>query len=249
MNASAYLARLGYTDPAVPSAETLRSLHRAHMQTVLFENLDIGIKRKIVCEAKASVRKIVEQRRGGFCYELNGVFAWLLGELGFHVTLLSARVARQDGGYSPEFDHLTLRVDLADPWIADVGFGDTFVEPLRLIPDVDQEQGSEKFRITEQDGDHFQVEGLDSAGVWKAEYMFSLTPRELSDVAPRCHYHQTSPDSHFRQNRICSIATPRGRVTLSGLRLIVTENGQREERELTEAEWHAALQKYFGVYL
>jgi N-hydroxyarylamine O-acetyltransferase len=249
MDSSAYLARIGYTDSTVPGAETLRKLHWAHMLTVPFENLDIGLQRKIECEAGASVRKIVEARRGGFCYELNGAFAWLLQTLGFRVTLLSAQVARANGTYSPEFDHLTLLVDLAQSWVADVGFGDSFVEPLLLSPGDEQEQRAEKFRITQQGGDHFQVERVDSADAWKVEYKFSLVPRELSDFAQRCHYHQTSPDSHFTQNRICSIATPQGRVTLAGLRLIITENGRREERELTEAEWCPALQRYFGVRL
>src|SRR5215831_11113226 len=103
MDSSAYLARIGYADSTVPGAETLRKLHRAHMLTVPFENLDIGLHRKVECDADAAVRKIVEAQRGGFCYELNGAFAWLLHELGFHVTLLSARVARKDGSFSPEF--------------------------------------------------------------------------------------------------------------------------------------------------
>jgi N-hydroxyarylamine O-acetyltransferase len=249
MDASAYLARIRYTDSTLPNADTLRKLHRAHLQTVPFENLDIGLKRKIACDADASIRKIVEQRRGGFCYELNGAFAWLLGALGFRVTLLSARVAREDGGYSPEFDHLALLVDLDEPWLADVGFGDSFVEPLRLVPGVEQEHGLEKFRISQQRGDYFQVERLDSAGVWKAQYKFAIVPHQLSNFAHRCHYHQTSPASHFTQKRICSMATVLGRITLSDLRLIVTENGRREERGLTEAEWRPALQKYFGVNL
>ena len=135
----AYLARVGYGDATPPDAETLRKLHRAHLLHVPFENLDIGLKRPIPCEADASLHKVVDERRGGFCYELNGAFAWLLPQLGFRVTLLSARVAREDGSYGPDFDHLTLRVDLDEPWLSDVGFGDSFVEPLRLQPDTVQE--------------------------------------------------------------------------------------------------------------
>lgn len=115
LNVPAYLARIGYTGPPSPDAETLRRLHRAHLLSVPFENLDIGLKRRIVCDAEASIRKIVEQGRGGFCYELNGAFAELLAQLGFRVTLLSARVVKRDGGYGPEFDHLTLRLELEEP--------------------------------------------------------------------------------------------------------------------------------------
>src|SRR5512133_3408281 len=122
MNAAAYLDRVNYPGPTTPTADTLRDLHRAHLLTVPFENLDIGLHRTIPCDETAAVRKVVENRRGGFCYELNSAFAALLHALGFTVTLLSARVARADGTASPEFDHLTLRVDLEKPWLADVGF-------------------------------------------------------------------------------------------------------------------------------
>jgi N-hydroxyarylamine O-acetyltransferase len=131
VNIPAYLDRISYTGPLETTADGLRALHRAHMLSVPFENLDIALGRKIICDEEAILRKIVEQRRGGFCYELNGAFAALLREVGFTVTLLSARVARQDGSYGPDFDHLTLRVDLDEPWLADVGYGDSFVEPLR----------------------------------------------------------------------------------------------------------------------
>ena len=125
VNLSAYLERIHYTGSATPSAETLRALHRAHMLAVPFENLDIEFGRKIPCDEDAALHKIVDLRRGGFCYELNSAFAALLRALGFPVTLLSARVTRSDGSESPEFDHLAIRVDLDRPWLADVGFGDS----------------------------------------------------------------------------------------------------------------------------
>src|ERR1051326_805528 len=127
MNTTAYLDRIGYRGPVMPTADVLRRLHLAHLQTVPFENLDISRGRKIAMDEEAFVRKLVEERRGGFCYELNGAFAALLRALGFKVTLLSARVPREDGSDGPEFDHLTLRVDLEEPRLADVGFGDAFL--------------------------------------------------------------------------------------------------------------------------
>ncbi len=84
----AYLDRIAYTGPLVPNPEVLRNLHRAHLLSVPFENLDIALGREIVCDESAFVRKIVERRRGGFCYELNGAFAALLRAIGFQVTLL-----------------------------------------------------------------------------------------------------------------------------------------------------------------
>ena len=98
------------------------------------------------------VHKIVEERRGGFCYELNCAFAALLCALGFQVTLLSGRVARADGNDGPEFDHLALRVDLEQSWLADVGFGDSFLDPLLLQPAIEQKQEAGVFRIIEKRG-------------------------------------------------------------------------------------------------
>lgn len=249
MNTPAYLARISYTGPIDPTAETLRSLHRAHMITVPFENLDIGLGRKIACAEDSFLYKIVDHHRGGFCYEMNGAFAALLRELGFKVTLLSARVPRSDGRDGPEFDHLALRVDLDEPWLADVGFGDFVLDPLLLKVDTVQEQGGKRYRLFEV-ADRWHVQRCDQDGVWKPEYTFRLQPRKLHDFAKMCHYHQTSPDSPFTQKRLCTIATPDGRITLSNMRLIVTRGKSREESEVkSEADWNTALKTHFGVVL
>lgn len=231
-----------------PSVDLLRSLHRAHLFTVPFENLDIYLGRKIVCDEERILHKIVNEHRGGFCYELNGAFAALLRALGFRVTLLSARVAREDGSYGPEFDHLTLCVDLDEPWLADVGFGEGFLEPLRLEPDMEQAQRERTYRLTRID-ERLVVEVM-AEGRWKREYAFTVQPRELSDFAGMCHYHQTSPESHFTRHRICSLATPEGRVTLSDEKLIETRGNLREERLLSgDQEWRVKLRERFGVVL
>ena len=248
-DSNAYLARIGYTGPTTLSPETLRALHLAHLYTVPFENLDISLGREIVCEEERFLHKIVHLQRGGFCYELNGAFAALLRELGFQVTLLSARVARDDGSASPEFDHMTLRVDLEAPWLADVGFGDSFLEPLRLIPEIEQEQYGQRFRIAAV-GDVMIVQRQLAGGKWKSQFRFTQTPRQLRDFEDRCQFQQTSPESHFTRQRICTLPTREGRITLSDLKLIRTTGGKREERMLqNEEEWRAALEEHFGVRL
>lgn len=247
LNVHDYLDRINYAGSTEPSAETLRALHRAHMLAVPFENLDIHIGRAIVCDEEHFLHKIIEERRGGFCYELNGAFAALLRQLGFPVTLLSARVTQDDGGDSPEFDHLTLRVDLEESWLADVGFGDSFLEPLRFQPDLEQAQIGLVYRMT-QVADVFDME-VRKDDKWKRQYSFTLRPRQLSDFADMCHYHQTSPQSHFTQNRICSRATPAGRITLSNGKLIETQNDSRQETALSDQEWIVCLRDRFGVVL
>jgi N-hydroxyarylamine O-acetyltransferase len=221
LEVSSYLARIGYLGNTEPTGETLRALHRAHMIAVPFENLDISLGRKITPDEDAILKKIVEQRRGGFCYELNGAFAALLRALGFQVTLLSARVARADGGEGPEFDHLALRVDLPQPWLADVGFGESFVEPLRLEAGAEQQDSAGVFRVLQYEG-RWHVQKAEPEDSWKPQYSFSLRRRRLNEFAGMCHYHQTSPESSFTQKRICSRATPEGRITVSDMKLIVT---------------------------
>lgn len=253
MDVQGYLDRISYAGPTSPRVQTLRALHRSHMFAVPFENLDIGLGRKIVLDQAALLNKVIKLRRGGFCYELNGTFAALLRALGFHVTLLSARVAREKGGEGPEFDHLALRVDLRpegkDAWLADVGFGDSFLEPLRLQTGIEQVDPAGRFRLVQIE-ERLHMERADEGGNWKRQYSFTLQPWRLEDYAGMCRYHQTSPESSFTQKSLCSRATPEGRITLSGMNLIVTRNGQREERMLgSEEERAAVLQKQFGITL
>src|SRR6266576_4430647 len=247
MNIPAYLDRIRYEGALTLTAGLLRSLHRAHMFAVPFENLDIGLGRRIICEESRFLNKIVTERRGGFCYEMNGAFAALLRTLGFKVILLSARVSSGDGRDGPEFDHLALRVELDEPWLVDVGFGDSFVEPLLLEPDLEQEQFGRRYRITACENG-FQLEAS-ANGVWNKQYLFTLQARQLSEFTAMCHYHQTSPDSPFTRKRVCSLATPDGRITVTGDKLIETRNGVREERALTEDERIAILRERFGVSL
>lgn len=248
-NVPAYLDRIGYTGPLTPTPDVLRDLHRAHMFSVPFENLDIALGRKIVCDEGDFVRKIVERRRGGFCYELNGAFAGLLRTIGFEVTLLSARVPREDGSESPEFDHLTLKVDLDESWLADVGFGDSFLEPLQLRSGAEQLQDGWTYRVVDCDNS-LCMERAERDGTWKRQYSFTLTPRSLNDFAAMCSYHQTSPESPFTRKSVCSMAIAGGRITVADRRLIFTRDGSRDERLLaSDAEWRAALREHFNIVL
>jgi N-hydroxyarylamine O-acetyltransferase len=138
MDISKYLERINYHGSPESTVETLQALHEAHLLSVPFENLDIALGREIVLDEAALWRKIVEHRRGGFCYELNGLFVLLLRALGFQVDMLSAEVAGSTGEFGPEFDHMTLLVHLEKDWIADVGFGDSFRRPLLLQADLAQ---------------------------------------------------------------------------------------------------------------
>lgn len=246
MNIDAYFERLNYHGPRACHVDTLRALHQEHLLAVPFENLDIHLGRSIVLEDAALYDKIVRRRRGGFCYELNGLFAALLGELGFEVKLLSAGVMDNDE-YGPEFDHLTLLVQLGERWLADVGFGDSFREPLRLDEPNPQAQNGVAYRLDNSAEQWTMLRRLAQQD-WAPQYRFTLQPHRLTEFDSMCLYHQTSPRSHFTQKRICSRATPEGRVTLSDMRLIITTNGQRQEMRLRDQNEYAhALWEHFGM--
>ena len=274
-----YLARIDHPASVRANYETLRGLHRAHMLTVPFENLDIvPLRRPIQLTDLALWDKIVVRRRGGFCYELNGMFAWLLKQIGFEVTYLNGRVFNRQGKPGMDFDHLTRLVRApGEParrlprwprasgmaqsrrppsgrrheaaWLADVGFGDSFTEPLNFEERGEQVQGLRAYRL-EQTSEGCIVWQRAYDGAWKREYFFDLQPRKFpEDYEAGCLYHQTSSNSSFTKGSVISRATPDGRVSLEDGRLIVTRNGRREEREIGKEEYPILLKEYFGVVL
>lgn len=249
MNIQAYLDRINYRGPIDPTAQTLRDLQVAHLLTVPFENLSIHSSEPIVLDDASLFDKIVTRRRGGFCYELNGLFAALLRALGFQVDMLSARVANSEGVFGPDFDHMSLLVSLDDRWIADVGFGDSFLEPLLLDEPGEQVQGARAYKIVSDDGPKTLMR-REAGDDWQAQYRFGLQPYNYADYADMCLYHQTSPESHFTRKRVCTRATLEGRITLSDLRLITTSNGERQESMLAnEDEYANMLLEHFGVVM
>lgn len=249
MDTQAYLRRINYSGPISPDAETLRQLQVAHLMAVPFENLSIHSAEPIVLNDDALFEKIVSKRRGGFCYELNGLFAALLRSLGFNVEMLSAGVADGKGEFGPDFDHMTLLVNLEERWLADVGFGDSFLEPLLLDEQGEQTQGNRSYKI-EAEGDHRILWQREDNSEWKPQYRFGLEPRRFADYEEMCRYHQTSPESHFTRSRVSTRATPDGRITLSEMRLITTRHGEKSEQVLKdEGERVASLQEHFGIVM
>jgi N-hydroxyarylamine O-acetyltransferase len=222
-----YLARIGYDGPRAPTLEVLGAVERAHVESVPFENLDIHLGRPLVLDRDANLRKLVERRRGGWCYELNGSFAWLLEQLGYRVTLLGSRV-EWEGGSSRELAHVLMRVDLDQPYLVDVGFGfgSVGVVPLQAVAD-----GALK-----------HPDGL--------RVVFGLEPRRLEDFAAMNEFQQTSPDSNFVRTRVCAIARPDGYLRLRELMLSERRGDRTAERELAgEDEWRSVLRERFGVDL
>ncbi len=242
-----YLSRIGASRPRVVDAKALAELHRAHLLAVPFENLSIHLAEHISLAEGDLLAKIVTGRRGGFCYELNGLFALLLEALGAEVTRVAARVYG-DGGLGPPFDHLALIVRTQDgsgPWLADVGFGSHSDYPLLLDSKDVQDDPAGRFLVA--DASHADVDVLKDG---KPQYRIERRPRDLADFIPTCWWQQTSPQSHFTKQPVCSRLCESGRITISGRTLIQAISGQRTERELpTDAAVLAAYLDHFGIAL
>lgn len=244
---SEYLRRIDAAPPRSADAEALRSLHRAHLMAVPFENLSIHLPEPISLAEYDLLDKVVTRRRGGFCYELNGAFALLLQALGFEVSRVAARVYG-GGRLGPPFDHLTLVVRPADgsgPWLADVGFGSHSTYPLLLESRHGQDDPAGRFLLAQApDGD------LDVLKDGEPQYRLEPRERSLDDFVPTCWWQQTSPQSHFTRSLICSVLTDSGRVSLSGRTLIVTSGADRTEHPLpTDDAVLAAYREHFGIDL
>lgn len=245
--ADAYLDRIGTARPPAPTAAALRTLHLAHLRSVPFENLSVHLGEDITLEPDALVAKLVDRRRGGFCYELNGAFAALLDALGFEVTLLQARVVGDDGRPGIPYDHLALRVRTADGGerLADIGFGTHTHFPLAYDERGDQPDPGGVFRIEDApQGDLLVLRD------GKPQYLLDQRPRALRDFEAGAWYHRTSPDSHFTRSLVCSLLTEDGRITLGGHTLTTTVGERRTRTELsTAADVLKAYHQHFGIVL
>jgi len=248
MNTDAYLTRIGLKDSDLATdVVSLALLQRSHLLAVPFENLDIHWKRPITIETTKFYDKIVVEKRGGFCYELNGAFNELLRSLGFKTRLLSARVFNGTF-HGPEYDHAAIIITIGeDEYLADVGFGDFTAEPLRFVLDEEQRDATGMFVIRPFGGDYLEAARQDG-DAWKSEYIFKDIARDLSEFAEMCDFQQYSPDSHFTKGKICSIMTATGRKTLTDKVFIVTTGGERTEVPVgSEEEFERILSREFGI--
>ncbi|WDE01578.1 arylamine N-acetyltransferase family protein [Thalassomonas actiniarum] len=263
-----YLERLNYHGQCRADIQTLTCLHQAHMENVPFENLDIVLGRKINLSPDALFTKVVTGKRGGFCYEVNSLFASLLAALGFEVYLHAARV-HGDKGFGRPFDHMLLSVCLDKAlYLADVGFGDSFIQPLRLMqgddvyaaeqPDAVSLACLNLGAVSQREVNYKVVNTADGlvlmqqkpSQTWQAQYLFSLQAFEISAFYDMCQYHQTSPQSSFTQKSLCSVATPAGRKTMSNGRFIETVNHLRQESACTEQDrYREMLKQHFRLTL
>jgi N-hydroxyarylamine O-acetyltransferase len=217
MDLSAYLDRIGFSGPVRPDLATLRALHRAHLLAIPYENLDVQLGRRVTTDPADAYDKIVRRGRGGWCYEMNGLFGWVLDEIGFSVMRMAGAANRKLLGDLLIGNHLVLLVDLAGEgrWIADVGFGDGSIDPFLLRVGPLESEGF-AFRLETVEGGWWRFHNHPNGGA--KSFDFQVEPADPALLAGRCDWLQYAPESGFVQNLVAqrfrngAILQLRGRV-------------------------------------
>jgi arylamine N-acetyltransferase len=235
-----YFERINYDGDAAPTLGVLQDLVTAHTRSIPFENLDPLLGRPIDdLSPEALADKLVRRGRGGYCYEQNGLFGYVLAELGYSVRRLGARVVwtrRRDAPVPPEM-HTLLAVTLPDEeqsYLVDVGFGgQTPTSPIRLETGVVQRTTLEPFRLAEH-GDTLVLQAQ-IRGEWQSLYQFATRTAPPIDLEVGSWYASTHPSSHFVTSLIASLVTADERCNLSGYQLAIHRGGETEKIHLGDA--------------
>ncbi|MEJ2410649.1 MAG: arylamine N-acetyltransferase [Novosphingobium sp.] len=260
MDLDRYLARIGLDARPAPDAEGLALLQSAHRRAIGFENLDIPLGRGIRIDSEGVFDKLVVRGRGGYCFEQNRLYADALAELGFHTRPLLARVRLGlPEGATPPRTHVLLLASLdGAPWIADAGFGGSFVPPLALEDGVEAGTADGAWHRLRKAGAPGSLGGewlLERAapgaqGVWQAQYTFDLSEVAPDDLEQGNHWTSTRPDTRFTALHIASIALPDGFAGMSDRQLTVSHGDVSETRTIADAADYArTLREIFNIAL
>ena len=247
----AYLERIRYEGPREPTLPVLAAVHRHHAYEVPYENLDVLRRLPVSQDIEAIFDKIVHHRRGGWCYEMNGLLGWALAELGFNVTRQLGGVMRSERGDDAFGNHLMLKVSLdGRTWLADVGLGDGIAEPIPLEVG-DHRQGARTFRLETLGGGIWRYHNADGAMPPDFDFRyreghsgFSAPEADEGRIAEICGRLQTDPESMFRLNLVCQRMSPDGISLLLGR--VFTHNGKRRLLD-SASELDEVLSGAFGL--
>ncbi|HEX4382976.1 MAG TPA: arylamine N-acetyltransferase [Myxococcales bacterium] len=213
MDLDGYLRRIGYSGLIRPDLATLRGVHRAHQLAVPFENLDVQLRRPVALDAEAAFDKIVRRRRGGWCYELNGLMAEALKALGFRVTRLCAGVMREHEGDAQLGNHLCLLVELDEPYLVDVGFGGSLLEPLPLAAGARSDVPYD-LCLSQLDDGHWRFVETTQSEPFSFDFRLGAADENL--FARHCQRLQTEASSPFVQNLVVQRRTLETHLSLRG---------------------------------
>jgi N-hydroxyarylamine O-acetyltransferase len=248
LDLDAYFRRIGYDGESTPTVAVFDSLHRAHATCFTFENLDILLDRPIRIDLPSIQRKMIRDRRGGYCFEQNRLFAAALVRLGFRVEYLAGRVRFQAQRVLPR-THVLLLVEIDSAyWIADVGFGTVgLLQPLPLVANSIVRQGAWSYRLVNESS-LWQLQSMRSEA-WQTLYEFSLERQFLPDLEVSNYYVSTHPNSRFTQALIVQRSTPDARWLLRDFELTVDRGGDDVVTTVCdEADLPTILAKSFQLY-
>jgi arylamine N-acetyltransferase len=246
---SAYLARIGYDGPLDGSFQTLAELQERHLHAVPYENLDILKRIPLSLDIPDLINKIVVRQRGGYCFELNALFGWLLRELGYPVTDYMARFWRDEPNPPPKRRHHVLRVEVGGVfYLSDVGVGGIVPrQPLKLVAGLQQQQGDECYRL-ERDSYYGWMLCELKHDQWSKIYSFTEEPQLTKDFIMSTYWCENAEDSIFTKDTMAAIRTREGRNTIAGKEFrIFTSDGVRAFTPETTEEYNNALRTYFGI--
>jgi N-hydroxyarylamine O-acetyltransferase len=253
MNLSAYLRRIGLDVPARPTLDMLKGIAARQPRAIPFENLDPWLGKPVSLALADVEEKLVERRRGGYCFEQNTLLLAALREIGFDAQPLAARVEWMAPPGAPPRGrtHILIRVMLdGEAWLADAGFGGmTLTDALRFIPDIEQGSDGDRMRLLRQE-DEWQLSAFVS-GRWEPMYRFDLQPQFPSDQAMANHFVSTHPQSQFVTDLIVARATGNGRHALRNRDLAFYPGSGTPERRRIEssAALRAVLADIFQIDL
>jgi amide synthase len=252
LNVDSYLKHLGYTGSVEPSAAALRELHKRQMMTVPFDNSRNAAKGLKIWEhvdagAEAFYEMLIGEGRGGVCHELSGLFRGLLGELGYDVTIISSGVRGANDEFGPDLEHMLSLVRLGEElWLVDVGFaGPSFIEPIRVSPDVQSQYGFD-YRVVE-DGDYLVLDRRTKDKDWHAVYRFTLQERDLREWKAIASGENDDPFWHWAGEMIAAgtliygRAYETGQLLLVGRRYLKAEDGAEQVRVLAKNDEYQAV--------
>lgn len=248
-NAAAYLERIGYNGSAEASIAALVQLQECHLHAVPYENLDIMRKAHLSLEIPELFDKIVVQRRGGYCFELNALFGWLLQELGYSVTHYFARFWRDEQKTPPKRRHHVLRVKAEGrQFLCDVGIGGPApFRPIELVEQLVHEQRGEYYQL-QRDSDYGWMLCERKQGEWSLIYSFTEEPQFPQDYITTSFWCEHAPDSEFSQADKVAIRTGEGRKSVAGKEFrIFTSDGVHVFTPQTKEEYAEALHTHFGL--
>ena len=245
MNVNNYLDRFNATHLKTKSLKHLTELQFLHMTEVPFENLDVIRRKPIYLNLNLIYEKIVHRHRGGYCYELNGLFHWLLNELGYDASLVAATVLRPNGQWAKPDTHAAIIVQLEQPYLVDVGFGDSTVLPIPLNSESQTDSSGTYFTKQSETG-YFDLMRSRN-GETRPLYRFTTSPKQLVDFHEGCVFNQVSPDSTFTHVDIITKATPAGRITLRDQELTIIENGKKTTKMLSSSEKEEYFVNAFAI--